>query len=92
MRKETDDLDEISMYDVSSPDEFTPAIERTDGYKLWCKIGYIWHRLTGHALIHSDGNYFFRLNGKDYDNIYDWLQEHPNQDLSFKKEMVVRWG
>jgi hypothetical protein len=69
---------------ISSPNEETPAYENTlTGEKFWCKKGRIWHRLTGPAIIHSNGSEWFYLNDIFYENIHDWLKEHPNPDLYF---------
>jgi hypothetical protein len=32
------------------------------------------------------------MNDNLYENVNDWLKEHPNQDEVFKKEMLERWG
>jgi hypothetical protein len=78
---------------ISSPDENTPAYEDLEsGEKIWTEKGRIWHRLTGPAIIWPDGSYDFYLNDKKYQNIHDWLKDHPNQDETFKKEMIERWG
>jgi hypothetical protein len=89
----TDNEDDIPWLDISSPDEEIPAYENLEtGEKLWCKKGWQFHRLTGPARIWPDGSYSFRLNDKLYENIQDWLKDHPNQDETFKKEMIERWG
>jgi hypothetical protein len=58
----TENINNIPINQISSPDENTPAIEYTiSGNKIWCEKGYRWHRLTGPARIYSDGSYFFFL-------------------------------
>jgi hypothetical protein len=82
---------EIPINKVSSPNENTPAFEYDD-LTYWCKKGNIWHRLTGPAYISSDGREDFYLNGKKYENVTDWLKEHPNQDETFQKEMLEKYN
>jgi hypothetical protein len=74
----------ILFINVSSLNEQTPAIEGlADGFKFWCEKEINYHRLTGPARIWSDGTKEFYLNGKYYENIHDWLKDHPNPDLYF---------
>jgi hypothetical protein len=74
---------DIPKYRISSPDENTPAYEDLlTGEKLWCLIGYIFHRLTGPASIDYVGNYEFYLNGEEY-SFEEWIKNHPNPDLYF---------
>jgi hypothetical protein len=88
----TDDWNEMSFDDISSPNENTPAIEYLKtGNKIWCLKGYILHRLIGPARIFSDGREEFCLNGKYYHTIYTWLKEHPNQDNAFQVEMLLKY-
>ena len=80
----TDDWNEMSLDDISSPNENTPAIENLETeYKFWCKKGFIRHRLTGPASINFDGEEYFYLNDKCYETILDWLKHHSNSDLYF---------
>jgi hypothetical protein len=80
----TDDYNIIPRSEISSLDENTPAIECIEsGQKLWCKKGRIYHRLIGPAKIWRDGVEEFSLNGTDYENVKDWLSDHPNPDLYF---------
>jgi hypothetical protein len=80
----TDDKNEIPWEEISSPNEDTPAIQQLNSkYKLWCKKGFIGHRLTGVALIRTDGTEYFYLNDKRYENIKEWINNHPNPDLYF---------
>jgi hypothetical protein len=80
----TDDADVIPWDKLSSPDENTPAYEDlSDGYKFWCLANQSCHRLTGPAVIFSDGNKWFCLNDKKYDNVKEWIKDHPNPDLYF---------
>jgi hypothetical protein len=79
--------------EISSPNENTPAYENlSNGYKLWCKRGWFWHRLTGPAFISDNGRKEFCLNDKPYENIHVWLEEHPNQDNAFQVEMILKWS
>jgi hypothetical protein len=83
-RYTTNDYDSIPWLEFSSPDENTPALENLKtGFKVWCKRGSIYHRLTGPAKIWSDGTEKFCLNDKKYDNVKDWLKDHPNPELYF---------
>jgi hypothetical protein len=80
----TDSYDAILVSEISSPDENTPAYEVLEtGQKLWCEKGWRWHRLTGPARICFNGRDEFWLNDKLYENIQEWLKEHPNPDLYF---------
>jgi hypothetical protein len=89
----TDNDNKITKYKISSPNEQTPAYENlTTGFKLWLKKGWHWHRLTGPAIVWSDGKNFFCLNGKRYENILYWLKDHPNQDNSFQIEMLLKYS
>jgi hypothetical protein len=79
----TENYNKIPWKEISSPDENTPALEYPSRYKLWCKKRNICHRLAGPARIWSDGDKRFYLNGKYYNNIREWIKEHPNPDLYF---------
>jgi hypothetical protein len=69
---------------ISSPDENTPAFENLlTGIKFWCEKDEVFHRLTGPARIFPDGSEYFYINGKFYENVNDWLKDHPNPDLYF---------
>ncbi len=68
---------------ISSPDDNTPAIETSNGYKFYCQLDEQIHRLNGPAEITSDGGNIFGLNGRYYENVHDWLKDHPNPDLYF---------
>jgi hypothetical protein len=69
---------------VSSPNENTPAYENLEnGFKVWCKKGWQFHRLTGVALIRADKSKHFYLNGKYYENVKEWINDHPNPDMYF---------
>jgi hypothetical protein len=64
--------DSITLSQISSPDENTPAWENLlTGTKFWCEKGCILHRLTGPANIHANGDEDYWLNGKQYENIHD---------------------
>jgi hypothetical protein len=79
--------------DISSPNEDTPAIEDLKSeYKFWCEKGDIAHRLTGPAYISNNGTKSFYLNNKHYDNVTDWLKDHPNQDNAFQVEMLLKYA
>jgi hypothetical protein len=79
--------------DYSSPDEQTPAWENLKtGEKLWCEKGWRWHRLTGPAVIRLDGTKEFWLFNKKYENVTDWLKDHPNQTNAFQVEMFLKYG
>jgi hypothetical protein len=74
----------IPFSKVSSLNEQTPAIEGlADGFKSWCLKNRYLHRLTGPAIIGSDGFGKFWLNNKVYENVKDWIKDHPNPDLYF---------
>jgi hypothetical protein len=80
----TENYDEISIRKISSPNENTPAWENLKtGEKLWMKKGFVRHRLTGPAEITSDGREEFWLYKKYYENVKDWINNHPNPDLYF---------
>ena len=80
----TKNVNEIPIYEISSPDDKTPAYENlTTGEKVWCLKGDFWHRLTGPARIYPNGRETFWLNDKLYENIHAWLKDHPNPDLYF---------
>jgi hypothetical protein len=79
----TNKYGEIPWKDISSLDENAPAYESTSGTKLWCKKGRILHRLIGPAYISRNGIEQYFLNGKDYDNVHDWIKDHPNPDIYF---------
>jgi hypothetical protein len=89
----TNDWNEIPRYELSSPDENTPALEDLEtGYKYWCKKGKFLHRLTGPASINNkDNSGAFWLNGNYYYNFHDWLKVHPNQDNAFQVEMLLKY-
>jgi hypothetical protein len=78
---------------ISSPNEDTPAYEDLEsGEKRWCEKGRIWHRLTGPAIIHSNGSEWFYLNDICYyENVKDWLEDHPNQENAFQVEMLLKY-
>jgi hypothetical protein len=83
---------ENMLFDFSSPNEETPAWENLEtGKKVWCLKGYRYHRLTGPAIYWASGDYSFGLYGIFYDDIYDWLKIHPNQDNSFQIEMLLKY-
>jgi hypothetical protein len=83
---------EIPINQISSPNEQTPAFEDLKNkIKFWCLKGWLLHRLTGPAVIRSDGYKEFWLNGKYYKNVKDWLSDHPNQDETFQKEMLEKY-
>jgi hypothetical protein len=74
----------IPFMHVTSLNENTPAVENLKtGYKVWSKKGFIWHRLTGPARIFPDGKEQFWLNDKSYENVKEWIKDHPNPDLYF---------
>jgi hypothetical protein len=82
----------VPINQVSSPNDETPAIENLrTGHKFWCEKGWKFHRLTGPAVITGDGYKKFCLNGEYYENVRDWLKEHPNQDETFQKEMLEKY-
>jgi hypothetical protein len=89
----TDDPNDMPLYEISSPDENTPAFEDLESsHKVWCEKDYIWHRLTGPAVIWPNEKYSFCLNNKIYDNVHDWLKDHPIQDNAFQVEMILKWS
>jgi hypothetical protein len=80
----TNNYGDIPRYEISSPNEETPAYEDTiAGYKEWHEKDWIIHRLTGPARIWPDGKEDFYLNDKRYENVKEWLKDHPNPDLYF---------
>jgi hypothetical protein len=68
---------------ISSPDDNTPAFETSNGYKFYCHLDEQIYRLNGPAEITSDGREDFYLNGKRYETIKEWINDHPNPDLYF---------
>jgi hypothetical protein len=88
----TENDDNIPWDDISSPNENTPAYEdlSTD-LKIWFQKGNI-HRLTGPAFILDNIKWFYLNSFCYYNDINGWLNAHPNQDETFKKEMIERWG
>jgi hypothetical protein len=70
---------------ISSPNDETPAYEDLEnGYKIWSKNDWRWHRLTGPANIDSDGDKSYWLDGRYYStDIGAWIKDHPNPDLYF---------
>jgi hypothetical protein len=83
---------EIIIYQISSPDESTPAYEKESRFKFWCKKGRIYHRLTGPAVIYTDDRVQFWLSGYYFNNIHSWLKDHPNQDNTFQVEMLLKYS
>jgi hypothetical protein len=80
----TKNYNSIPFSKVSSLNEETPAIEGlSDNYKLWCLKGWTPHRLTGPAYINTNGVKEYWLNGERYNNIKEWIKNHPNPDLYF---------
>jgi hypothetical protein len=80
----TNNYDEIPWDDISSPDENTPAfIDTMLCRNVWYLKGKVYHRLTG-KIFDGHDEYFY-LNDKYYENVHDWLKEHPNPDLYFHK-------
>ncbi len=88
----TDVYDEIPRWVISSFDDITPAFETSSGFKVWCEKGHIRHRLTGPAVIYADETVQFWLSGYYYENVKDWLVKHPNQDNTFKVEMLLKYS
>jgi hypothetical protein len=89
----TDNWYDIPWDDISSPDEKTPTLEDlSDGYRSWCEIGRKFHRLTGPARTWSNGQREFWLNGIYYENVKNWLKDHPNQDNAFQIEMLLKYS
>jgi hypothetical protein len=84
-------LNDVPSFEVSSPNENTPAYEQINGLKVWCLKNWRLHRLTGPAVINSDGSEQFWLNDQSYENIHDWLKDHPNQDNAFQVEMLLKY-
>jgi hypothetical protein len=92
-KKFTKNSGKVPWYDISSPDENTPAFEDLESsHKLWCLKDYIWHRLTGPAVFWPNEKYSFCLNGEFYENVEDWLKDNPNQDNAFQVEMILKWS
>jgi hypothetical protein len=82
----TDYCDNIPWDKISSPSEETPAFENLEtGQKIWCEIRDRWHRLTGPARILPNETCQFYLNGKRYETIKEWIEDHPEPDLYFHK-------
>ena len=82
----TNNADNIPWDKISSPDENTPAYEyRLTSEKLCCGKGTIYHRLNGPAFIGSDRSVEFWINNTYYDNIKEWIKDHPNPDFYFHK-------
>jgi hypothetical protein len=84
--KFTTDREDIPWEDIYSPNDNTSAFENLlTGHKIWCKRGFIRHCLIGPATIWPDGSEYFFINGEPYENIHDWLKDHPNPTLYFHK-------
>jgi hypothetical protein len=81
----TDNKNRIPWNHISSPDEQTPAFENlSTGEKRWCLKGQIDHRLIGPARINKYKIGGFYLNNVYYyNNVSQWLKDHPNPDLYF---------
>jgi hypothetical protein len=89
----TDNYQKIPWFDISSPNENTPAIQELNSeFKIWCKKSRFMHRLNGPAGISPTGTKYFYLNDKGYVDIQTWLKAHPNQDNSFQIEMLLKWS
>jgi hypothetical protein len=79
----SDQISDIPHFQISSPNEETPAYENLrTGRKIWCKKQFIRHRLIGPAII-DNGRDEFWLNDSYYENIREWIKDHPNPDLYF---------
>jgi hypothetical protein len=70
---------------ISSPDDNTPALVLTEtGHKEWRNSYFKIHRLIGPAIIIPNiQKEYFCLNNKHYENVNEWLKDHPNPDLYF---------
>jgi hypothetical protein len=80
----TDYSNRIPLLEISSPNEQIPAFENlATGFRMWCLKGNIYHRLTGPARIWLDGRVWFCLNDKRYENVKEWIKDHPEPDLYF---------
>jgi hypothetical protein len=80
----TDDYGTIPWDDISSPDENTPGFECTiKNIKEYCSKNQCYHRLTGPALIENVILEMFFINNVVYENVKDWISNHPNPDLYF---------
>jgi len=42
----------------------------------------------------ADNECWFRLKQYDkwYDNVYDWLEDHPNKDITFQIMMILKYS
>lgn len=88
---ETNIWDEIPWDDLHSIND-KPAYEDLGiGYKDWRFEGK-WHRENGPAIIYSNGNYYFWLNDKMYENENDWLIDNPNKDILFQVQMILKYS
>jgi hypothetical protein len=72
-----------------SPDDNTPAYDYYDEeqgtiYQVFIQDNKR-HRLNGPALILPTGKEEYWLYGNKYENIHDWLKDHPNPNLYFHK-------
>lgn len=50
------------------------------------------HRENGPAIFFPNGTYKFYLYGIEYDDIKDWLKDHPNQDKVFQAKMILQYS
>jgi hypothetical protein len=89
----TENYDSIPFLKISMPDEKTPAyFDTRKNIKLWCEKGLQMNYLKGPALVSNDYNFFW-LNNKNYfNNVTEWLKNHPNQDNVFQVEMLLKYS
>ena len=86
---ETDEHSKIPIHLLHSPNDETPAMEDNYNDKRWFFEGKV-HRLNGPALIFGTGGKQYYLNGKHYSKFEEWLQNHPNQDVTFQALMKLK--
>jgi hypothetical protein len=80
----TDDFHDIPIDDISSPDNQIPGYEDLlRNIKIWLEKGEIKHRLIGPAIIVTNKKEIYYINDKKYENVKEWIKDHPNPDLYF---------
>lgn len=87
---ETNEIRTIPWKKLHSDNDI-PAFVSFDGYKHWYLEGKL-HRENGPAITWSNGTLLFYLYGIEYENVNDWLRNHPNQDKVFQVQMILQYS
>jgi hypothetical protein len=75
---------------IFSKSKNTPTFQFDNRNEYW-SFGKL-SRLNGPAIEYHNGSKQWWLNDKRYDNVHDWLKDHPNQDNAFQVEMLLKWS